>query len=114
MAGRRCPAPRCPVILTQGERYCSQHASENAKRRGSTAKRGYGSAHQRLRARWQARIDRSNVPCATCGTRLAGTDWQLGHNHVRGGYLGPQCTRCNASDGGRRGAVIGNQRRTES
>lgn len=94
------------MILTHGERYCPQHAREYERRRGSTAKRGYGSRHQRLRASWQRRINAGeHVVCATCPTVITSTtSWQLGHDHERGGYLGPQCTPCNTSDGGRRGA----------
>lgn len=109
MVGRRCPASGCPIVLTNGERYCTTHARDYEKRRGSTATRGYASAHQRLRERWQRRIDRGDiVHCPTCGARITGTDWQLGHDHVRGGYLGPQCTPCNTGDGGRRGAARAN------
>lgn len=103
MAGRRCPRPSCPRIITDGSRYCPAHAREYEAKRGSTSARGYGSAHQRLRAAWQARIDRGEVVhCARCGQRIdAGMDWALDHNADRTGYLGPSHTACNNSAGGR-------------
>lgn len=117
MAGRRCPGRdevdgrtrACPTILTKGERRCARHAKAYEERRGSSTARGYGTAHQRLRAAWQRRIDEGeHVVCATCPTVITGRAWQLGHDHVNGGYLGPQCVDCNASDGGRRGAAATN------
>ena len=117
MAGRRCPGRdevdgktrACPTILTGGERRCPRHAKAYEQRRGSSTERGYGSAHQRARAAWQRRIDDGeHVVCATCPTVITGRMWQLGHDHVNGGYLGPQCVPCNASDGGRRGAQTTN------
>lgn len=97
-------SPTCPVLLPAGTRYCPHHARQYEGRRGSTTARGYGMAHKMLRARWQRRIDSGEVVvCATCPARITGSAWQLGHDHERGGYLGPQCVRCNARDGGRRG-----------
>ncbi|GAA1714432.1 hypothetical protein GCM10009809_08260 [Isoptericola hypogeus] len=115
MVGRRCPVPACPVVLTNGERYCTEHAREYERRRGTRKRRGYSSAHVARRDRWQRRIDAGEVVrCTQCGVRLVGGDWQLGHDHERGGYLGPQCVACNASDGGRRGAATTNERRDPS
>lgn len=104
MAGRRCPARGCPRIIPAQARYCPTHAREYEGRRGTPAQRGYDAQHRALRAQWQRRIDAGErVVCATCPTLITGTAWQLGHDHERGGYLGPQCVRCNTSDGGRRG-----------
>ena len=107
MAGRRCPGKGCPTIITNGARYCPTHAREYEQRRGTRQQRGYGHEHQMLRAEWQRRIDSGEViTCADgCGTRITGRDWQLGHDHLRGGYLGPQTIAHNTSDGGRRGAA---------
>lgn len=115
MAGRRCPGtdtvdgrPRaCPTILTNGERRCPRHAKTYERRRGTRQARGYDSQHDRLREDWQRRIDSGeHVVCATCPTVITGRMWQLGHDHVNGGYLGPQCVPCNTADGGRRGAAV--------
>ena len=105
MAGRRCPGPQCPTILTQGERYCPRHARDYEQRRGSSTQRGYDSAHRRLRAAWQALIDRGEVVhCARCGALITGTSWQLGHDdNDRTKYNGPECASCNASAGGAQG-----------
>jgi hypothetical protein len=64
----------------------------------------YGMAHRRKRAEWQARIDGGEkVYCARCGNPIvAGSRWQLGHNHIAGGYLGPEHARCNLADRNRR------------
>ena len=115
MAGRRCPAKSCPKILTNGERYCPAHAREYEGRRGTPVQRGYGQAHRSLRADWQRRIDAGEVvTCATCPTPItAATVWQLGHDHVRGGYLGPQCVPCNAVEAGRRGRATQGQDRVK-
>lgn len=113
MAGRRCPGPSCPRILTQGERYCAEHARAYEARRGGSTARGYDSQHQRLRAAWQERIDGGEViRCPGCGVRITGTAWDLGHTEDRTAYLGPQCSPCNRSDGGRRGNAA--RRRTEA
>lgn len=116
MAGRRCPAKGCPKILTNGERYCPTHAREYEGRRGTPTARGYGAEHRAIRRQWQQRIDNGErITCATCPVVITGTAWQLGHDHARGvGYLGPQCVRCNTSEGGRRGAAISNVTRYEN
>lgn len=103
-AGRRCPASRCPVVLTRGERYCPAHAAEYEAQRGTTASRGYGARHQSARAEVQEHIDAGDiVRCVSCGARLTGTAWDLGHSDDRRRYVGPQCTDCNRSSGGRKG-----------
>lgn len=104
MAGRRCPTRGCPRIITGTARYCPDHARAYETRRGTPTQRGYGTTHRTLRAAWQLRIDAGErVTCATCPVRITGSAWDLGHDHVSGGYLGPQCERCNRSEAGRRG-----------
>src|SRR5690606_5857784 len=104
VAGRRCPGPSCPRILTQAERYCPDHARAYEAKRGSSTARGYGTQHQRLRAAWQARVDRGEVVrCPGCGVRIAGTDWDRGHAEDRTAYRGPEGSLGNRSDGGKRG-----------
>lgn len=114
MAGRRCPATRCPAILTHGERACPEHLAQYEAKRGTKAERGYGAHHQALRAEWQARIDTGEiVHCARgCGTRLAGRVWHLGHTDDRAGYIGPECVTCNTSAGGKASHRFGNERQT--
>lgn len=105
MAGRRCPRPSCPRIITNGARYCPPHLLEYEAKRGTTTARGYGTTHQKLRAAWQARINAGEIiHCARCGTRItATTPWDLGHSEDRTTYTGPECQPCNRADGGRRG-----------
>ena len=104
MAGRRCPGERCPRILTQGQRYCPQHALEYEQRRGTPAQRGYDAEHQKLRRTWQARLDAGEIiHCARCGSRINPCAWDLGHDDQRQ-HRGPECIPCNRSAGGRNGA----------
>lgn len=110
-AGRVCPKPNCPVILTRGERYCPTHLAQYEARRGTSAQRGYGAKHQALRRSWQARVDRGElIRCATCGAPITGTQWHLGHTPDRTAYRGPECISCNTSEGGTRGAREANRR----
>ena len=114
MAGRRCPGERCPRILTQGQRYCPQHALEYEQRRGTPAQRGYDTEHQKLRRTWQARLDAGEIiHCARCGSRINPRAWDLGHTEDRAAWTGPECVGCNRADGGRRGAAISNVSRYE-
>ncbi|MCK9602218.1 MAG: hypothetical protein M0R06_24450 [Sphaerochaeta sp.] len=109
-AGRRCPAPRCPVILTGGERYCPEHQGDYERERGTSTERGYGAAHQALRAAYQAKIDRGVwYTCSTCGLPIGADDeWDLGHSEDKATHIGPQHARCNRSEGGSQGAKIRN------
>jgi hypothetical protein len=102
-AGRRCPTPGCPRILTNpSARYCPTHAREYEARRGSSTARGYGSAHQRHRTTYTDQLAAGvQLRCRTCGDPI--TVFDLGHTEDRTAYLGPQCLPCNRGDGGRRG-----------
>ena len=83
---------------------------------GTTTARGYGSKHQRERARWKPAVDAGLAYCRqpVCLQRSRwippGTDWALGHTDDRSAYLGPCHALCNQRDGARRGAQIGNTR----
>lgn len=77
--------------------------------RGSTAERGYGSEHEKLRAEWKPLVDAGQAWCAetVCvnpGGRWIkpGTPWHLAHKTDRSGYKGPAHEGCNCADGGRR------------
>jgi hypothetical protein len=81
-------------------------------RKGSTARRGYGTAHQRERARWRPKVDAGLVDCARCGQPLEpGRPWDLGHTDDRTGWSGPEHLTCNRRRGGRNGAVVTNAAR---
>lgn len=105
MAGRRCPGPLCPTILTGTQRYCPRHATEYEARRGTPKQRGYDSSHNAQRRAIQARIDLGETVCCwRCGTRITGRVWDLGHDdHDRTITRGAECQPCNRSAGGAQG-----------
>jgi len=76
---------------------------------GSTASRGYGGDHQRLRAQWKPKVDAGQAFChaAIClkPTRWIqpGTPWHLGHTPDRTAWTGPEHEQCNESEAARRG-----------
>lgn len=68
-----------------------------ADARPSSAKRGYGRAHQELRKTWALKVDAGGVLCARCGDPIEpGSDWDLGHvDGDRSRYSGPEHSSCN-------------------
>lgn len=66
-------------------------------KRPSTAQRGYGANHQRLRREIQPLVDAGRATCWRCGKPIpAGSDWDLGHDdHDRTRYRGPEHVACN-------------------
>lgn len=75
----------------------------------STAQRGYGTDHQRLRAQWQPVVDAGQAHCHAVVCLLPtrwiapGSHWDLGHTPDRTAYTGPEHRTCNRSEGARRG-----------
>ena len=63
----------------------------------TTAQRGYGAAHDRLRKRWKPIVDRGEATCARCHQPIQpGTPWDLGHIDTdRTRYNGPEHRTCN-------------------
>jgi hypothetical protein len=84
-----------------------------ARWHGTTTERGYGTAHQKERARWQPVVNAGQAWChaAVClkASRWIqpGTPWDLGHTADRSAYIGPCHMACNRSEG----AVRGNRAR---
>jgi hypothetical protein len=78
-------------------------------RKGSTAQRGYGGDHQRLRAQWKPTVDAGQAYChAVICLKPArhitpGTPWHLGHTPDRTAWTGPEHEQCNESEAARRG-----------
>lgn len=58
----------------------------------TTAQRGYGSKHQRLRKQYESLVRSGRATCWRCGTPIApDAKWDLGHNdHDRSRYMGPE------------------------
>ena len=75
----------------------------NAKKRGTTPRRGYGHRHRKTRAHWQARMDAGEVVlCWRCGQPITG-EWDLGHDDDdRSIYRGPEHVGCNRRAGSAR------------
>ena len=106
MSRRVCAEPGCPTITDTTR--CPTHTRERDRARGSRQARGYGAEHNRLRAQWQARLNRGEVVwcwrCRTRGvwTRIDPTRWHLGHDDFdRTRWLGPECVPCNTATAGR-------------
>lgn len=99
-AMRVCPKPGCPELTPGGP--CAAHRTQREQQRGTRQQRGYGQAHQKLRAQWQRQVDLGTVRCARCTKPiLPGQAWHLDHSDDRLSYLGPSCVPCNTSAGGK-------------
>lgn len=92
--GARKPCLDCQRLTTNGSR-CRVCAAS----RGSSAKRGYGAAHRRMRAY----LLKHATSCATCGTPFTrGNPLTAGHvralrhhgESVPSNYIA-ECARCN-------------------
>ena len=101
-AKRICAKAGCPAVADG--RYCTKHNAEYEAERGTSTARGYGSKHQRTRARLNLEVQQGNTACARCGQPIApNTPWHLDHDDEdKGIYLGPSHALCNVSAGGRR------------
>jgi hypothetical protein len=71
----------------------------------STGERGYGNAHQKLRARWRAVVEAGQAACQAevClmpdRRIIPGSPWDLGHKPGKMGYRGPEHRLCNRHEG---------------
>lgn len=76
---------------------------------GRTVERGYDSAHQAERRRWERIIQLQPVQCQSVACLrpgvliAAGDEWDLGHTVDRTAWTGPEHPDCNRAEGGRRG-----------
>ncbi len=101
MARRPCAEPGCPTI-TDATR-CPTHTRARDRARGTRQERGYGAAHDRLRADYQRRMDRGETfECWRCGDDINPERWTLGHcDDDRAHYHGPECPPCDYATSGR-------------
>lgn len=103
---RVCAQPGCPTLIpadTRGGR-CVAHQRQADRARGSAAARGYGTAHRRLRASYQQRMNAGErFTCWRCETHdVDPSNWQLGHcDDDRTNYHGPECPAGNQATSGR-------------
>ena len=70
--------------------------------KGSSARRGYGYAHQQARKVWAAKVEAGSVSCARCAGPISpGSEWHLDHDDEdRTRYVGASHAKCNTSAGG--------------
>ena len=69
----------------------------------STTSRGYGTAHQAERRRWEPLVEAGVAVCVRCGVPIApGTGWHLDHRDDKLGYLGVSHASCNLKAAGKR------------
>lgn len=100
MARKPCIEPGCPTLTTTTR--CPAHERARDKARGTPAARGYDSAHTRLRADYQRRMNRGETfTCWRCGDPIDPDHWHLGHTDDRSGWEGPECVPCNCATSGR-------------
>lgn len=97
-----CSVPGCPNL--QAEPKCIKHRREAEAARGSRQARGYGAAHDRIRADYRRRMEQGEqFNCWRCGNPLTPDAFDLGHDdHDRSRHRGPECLRCNRATSGRR------------
>ena len=101
------PGVRCRACrkLHAGAGLCLSCRRVADKARGSREERGYGARHRRLRAMFQARLDKGeDFRCWRCAKPIDPTYWTLGHcDENRERYHGPECPPCDYATQGRAG-----------
>lgn len=87
-------SPLCPELV-EGGGYCSDHARDRERARGSAHARGYDDEHQADRARYikyhAPRNHNGDPVCENCGRTSAETGHPLELDHIDG--LGPHGPR---------------------
>ena len=93
---------RCGALTRDSSGRCETCRRANDRRRGTTAERGYGADHGRLREQWAPRVATGTVHChkPDCGQLIQpGEPWDLGHDEQRN-YRGPEHRWCNRATRG--------------
>ena len=100
-----CPKPGCPHVVVN--RYCIEHEREYEAKRGNSSQRGYGSAHQRLRATLTGPHQAGTLTCWRCDQIIPPSEpFDLGHDDDdRTKYAGPEHARCNRVAAGRKAHI---------
>ena len=99
-----CREQGCTVPCPPGGSRCPEHTRARDRARGTTAQRGYGTAHQRLRRALVPLVQAGRVTCWRCGLPIDPSEpWDLGHDdHDRTITRGPEhANTCNRSAAGR-------------
>ena len=102
-AWRICTARGCPASIPASSRYCTKHAREQDKQRGTKRERGYGKEFQAERRVWVRMVAEGVVSCWRCLKPIPpGGDFHLGHDdNDRSIIRGPECPHCNLSAAGK-------------
>ncbi len=85
------PCPTRPLTDHRSGR-CEQCRRRHWQSRGTTAERGYGSEHERLREAWRPLGEAGDVTCWRCREPInPGDAWDLGHDDLdRSVYRDPE------------------------
>jgi hypothetical protein len=99
------------LATTQTHRTQAAHVTRSRHRAPgdtrTTTQRGYGNLHQKLKRQLTPIVDRGDAHCQEIHCLMTTrwipphTAWDLAHDRVNGGYLGPAHMRCNRSEGAR-------------
>lgn len=74
-----------------------------ADQRGTRQQRGYTKTHDRLRSRYQRRMDAGETfVCPRCNEAVDPNEWDLGHTDDRTTHQGPEHSTCNRAAGATR------------
>src|SRR5699024_4365052 len=99
-----CREQGCTVPCPPGVSRCPEHTRAHDRARGTTAQRGYGTSHQRLRRALSPIVQAGRATCWRCGLPIAPDEaWDLGHDDEdRTITRGPEhAYTCNRSAAGR-------------
>ena len=90
-----CNQPGCPALVEPGQRFCPEHLRQERKRydrdRGTSAQRGYGANHRKLRKKVLAEeplcrecLKENKLTPATEMDHSDGNQWNLERSNLQG------------------------------